>query len=346
MIAPTYTLLSDATMRSFVSVGEGLGMVSEVRRSAPPEVKLSNGAEVLFRSADDPDRLRGPNVSGVWLDEASLMEEEVFTVAIGRLREAGEIGFLTATFTPKGKAHWTYRVFATGGPDVELFRARTSDNPFLHEKFESTTRRQYTSKLAAQELEGEFMDQAGGLFSRAWFPIIDAPDQRIVSRVRAWDLAATVKDEKKADDPDWTVGTLMGKGEGGTFYIQHVRRFRDTPLKVEKAVKDQAEADGKLVHIWMEQEPGSSGVGLIDHYVRKLAGYTFRGERSTGSKEDRAQPFAAAAEGGLVKLVRGGWNKDWLDEIETVPFGKHDDQCDSASLAFNKLTAKRQFWMR
>ena len=143
VVAPTYSMLADSTFRSFVQLAEELGIVAEAKKGAPPSVRLKTGAEVLFRSADEPDRLRGPNLSGVWLDEASLMTQEVFNVSIGRLREAGEQGWLSATFTPKGKGHWTFETF-TGRPDTAIFYAKTSDNPFLPVNFHSTVRKQYT----------------------------------------------------------------------------------------------------------------------------------------------------------------------------------------------------------
>ena len=45
------------------------------------------------------------------------------------------------------------------------------------------------------------------------------------------------------------------------------------------------------------------------------------------------------AEAGNVDIVRAPWNKDWLAEIENFPPDKtgHDDQVDSASLAFSQL---------
>jgi predicted phage terminase large subunit-like protein len=337
--APTYAMLSDATFRMFLQVaGDDLGIVDpgDVKRSAPPSIRLRTGAEVLFRSADDPDRLRGPNLSGVWLDEASLMPVDAFTVAIGRLREGGEQGWLTATFTPKGRMHWTYETFATGRPDTALFACRTSDNPFLPANFEATVRAQYTSALAAQELEGQFIDQGGTLFRRHWFPAVDrAPP--LVATVRAWDLASTPTDEKAARDPDYTAGVLMGKAADRTLYILDVRRIRGSPQQVQDLVLHTARADGRGVQIAMEQEPGSSGKAVIDHYLRLLQGFAFGGRRSTGSKADRAAPLAAQAEGGAVRLVRGAWIKDLLDELELFPFGSHDDQVDAASLALTRL---------
>jgi predicted phage terminase large subunit-like protein len=338
VVAPTYSMLSDATFRMFLGLAQDLGIVDpgEVKRSAPPSVRLRTGAEVLFRSADEPDRLRGPNLSGVWLDEASLMPQDAFTVAIGRLREAGEQGWLTVTFTPKGRGHWTYETFATGRPDTAIFCARTSDNPFLPPGFHETVRRQYTSTLAAQELEGEFIDAGGTMFKRHWFGVVDRIPP-LAGRVRAWDLAATPKDEDKASDPDFTAGVLMGKAHDGTHYVLDVRRLRGTPKEVQALVRHTAGADGRDVVIWMEQEPGSAGVAVIDHYLRLLAGFNFHGQRSTGSKADRAQPLAAQAEGGTVKLLRAPWNAAFLDELELFPFGRHDDQADAASLALAKL---------
>src|SRR5207253_1350463 len=148
--------------------------------------------------------------------------------------------------------------------------------------------------------------------------------------VRAWDLAATPKDEDKARDPDYSAGVLMGRAADGTHYLLDVRRLRGTPQQVQALVLQTAQADGRAVAVAMEQEPGSSGVAVIDHYLRLLNGFNFHGERSTGSKADRAQPLAAQAEGGAVKLVRAAWNKDFLDEIEMFPFGGHDDQVDAA----------------
>jgi hypothetical protein len=236
VVAPTYSMLSDSSLRLFLGLAQEPGIVepSEVKRSAPPSVRLRTGAEVLFRSADEPERLRGPNLSGVWLDEASLMPPEVFPIASGRLREAGEQGWLTATFTPKGRLHWTFEVFATGRPDTALSRARTRDNPFLPAGFHDTVRRQYTSELSAQELEGQFLDAGGVLFRRDWFAVVgQAPPLR--SLVRAWDLAATPKDEDKANDPGAAPGrrgrARPGQAAGRPLEQGPPGRARGLPLR-------------------------------------------------------------------------------------------------------------------
>jgi predicted phage terminase large subunit-like protein len=279
------------------------------------------------------------------LDEGSLMSIDTFNVCVGRLREAGEMGWLSCTTTPKGRANWIHEVFNSGRPNTELIRCATHQNPFLPREFAENIRQQYSTHLARQELEGEFVDTEGGLFKRAWFNVVNSAPN-VTSRVRAWDLASTPRDEGKANDPDWSVGALLGKDNDGNVFVLDVRRLRGSPQQVEQAVRQTAELDGKGTAIWMEEEGGSSGKIVADHYSRLLLGWNFRSERSTGSKGDRAQPFAASCERGLVRLLSGHWNRDFLDEIELFPFGAHDDQIDAASLAFNKLASKKHFWMR
>ena len=86
--APTYPMLADATFRSLQGLAQELGLVGigDVKQSPPPSIKLRTGAEILFRSTDNPETLRGPNLSGVWMDEASLSKQEAFDILIGRLR--------------------------------------------------------------------------------------------------------------------------------------------------------------------------------------------------------------------------------------------------------------------
>ena len=89
-------------------------------------------------------------------------------------------------------------------------------------------------------------------------------------------------------------------------------------MEVERRIAQTALLDQKrplVVDIWMEQEPGSSGVNTIDHYAREvLVGYSFRGDKVTGDKETRAAPLSSAAEAGNVKLVLSQWVEEFLDE--------------------------------
>ena len=151
VIAPTYPMLRDATLRTFMEMLRPL--VADFNRSEMRAV-LTNGTTVLFRSADDPDRLRGPNLGWFWLDEAAMMEPDAWSIMIGRLRELP--GRAWATSTPRGK-NWLYERF-TSGEDYHIVRSSSRDNPFLPPDFVLSLERTYDTEWIAQELEGEFLD--------------------------------------------------------------------------------------------------------------------------------------------------------------------------------------------
>ncbi|WP_440952045.1 phage terminase large subunit [Methanococcoides sp. FTZ1] len=181
---------------------------------------------------------------------------------------------------------------------------------------------------------------AGLYFKREWFEIVDSIPKH-AKKVRFWDLAAT--DEKKAEDPDWTVGCLLAM-DAGIYYVVDVQRVRKNPGAVETLIQQTALADGVDVPILMEQEPGSSGVNVISHYSRHvLAGFNFRGLKSTGNKVVRAGPISAAAANRNVKLVQGNWINAFLAELEQFPEVGHDDQVDALSGAASVLMKKKKF---
>jgi phage terminase large subunit-like protein len=79
----------------------------------------------------------------------------------------------------------------------------------------------------------------------------------------------------------------------------------------------------------MEQEPGSAGATVIDHYRRQVLGpHDFKGVRCTGSKETRAAPVAARIQAGDVFCCRGSWNTELLDELAPSHVGATTTNCE------------------
>src|SRR5262249_31327376 len=62
-------------------------------------------------------------------------------------------------------------------------------------------------------------------------------------------------------------------------------------------------------------------------------------KKVTGSKEVRAEPYAAQVQAGNVMLKAASWNRDFLDGHATSPSGKRKHIVDAAAGAFNKLAA-------
>ena len=121
-------MLRDATLRTFLELARD-GKVLDTWHASEMLARLVNGSEVMFRSADDPDRLRGPNIGWFWLDEAAMMGVDVWNIMLGRLREAPGRAWLTTT--PRGD-NWIYdRWVRKALPGYAMIRSSSRDNPFL-----------------------------------------------------------------------------------------------------------------------------------------------------------------------------------------------------------------------
>jgi predicted phage terminase large subunit-like protein len=232
----------------------------------------------------------------------------------------------------------TYEDPVDGSTKSRLFiPARLEDNPHIDRDEYVRSLGQLDAISKAQILNGDWTVRRGGMkFQREWFPIVQSfpPKSRLV---RYWDLAATAP-KKGNQDPDYTVGLLMAE-QKGQFWIADIVRRRESSGAIDTLIQSVASSDGRSVVIGMEQEPGASGVKVVDDFARRvLKGYSFVPVRATGSKEVRATPFATAAGLGNVFLVQGDWNADFLDELELFPRGAHDDQVDGASGAHELLT--------
>jgi predicted phage terminase large subunit-like protein len=153
--------------------------------------------------------------------------------------------------------------------------------------------------------------------------------------VRGWDFAGTA--DKRAD---WTVGVLIGKCEAG-YVIADVVRKQLTPNDVRRLIRATAELDGREVQIRGPQDPGQAGKAQALDFATLLDGFRVRFAPVTGSKEVRAEPFAAQVEAGRVMMVKAPWNDAFTAELAMFPAGRHDDQVDAATEAYNALIGKR-----
>lgn len=196
------------------------------------------------------------------------------------------------------------------------------------------------SLRAAGQLQQRPQDLIGGMFKRDWFSIVDELPANAKRAVRYWDKAGT----EGGGDP--SAGVLITEHEG-IYYIVDVQRGQWSIDKRNRIMDVTASLDRERfdVSIWVEQEPGSGGKESAEITIKRMAGYDVHAERVTGAKQTRAQPLAAQCEAGNVKLIRGPWNKAFIDEACGFPHGSHDDQIDAAGGAFNKLAKPTRKFM-
>lgn len=317
------------------------------RKNVAETSSLSFG---FLDNANDKYKYQGAEFQFVGVDETTQIAEHNYRYMFSRLRRLKGVPIpirMRGASNPGGEGHdWVKRRFVVEGKSKGriFIPAKLDDNPFLDmEEYEESLNE--LDPITREQLRnGDWeVKTDGSIFDRTWFEILPyAP--MYLKKVRFWDLASS--EVKKGKDPDWTVGLLLGEWKG-IYFIMDVKRFRKTPSDVEAIVRQTAILDGKNVPIFMEQEPGQSGVAQIDHYARNvLKGYNFNGHRATGSKVIRAHPVSSAAQQGRVKIVGGGlWIGEFLDELESFPGGRHDDQVDGLSGAFENIHTSAEIFI-
>lgn len=161
IIAPTYPMLRDVVQKTLFEMLHAAGIAFEFFKSE--ERAIINGCPVLFRSAEHPDRLRGPNLSWAYGDEGALWEEDVWKVILGRLRVGKPSAWITTT--PAG-FNWVWRYWVENARQgYEAIRASSRENRFLPKEYIEDLVDNYAGEYAKQEIDGEFVAFEGLVYS-------------------------------------------------------------------------------------------------------------------------------------------------------------------------------------
>ena len=161
IVAPTYRMLEDVTEPALFASLDKLHWKYEHIRSR--NNIIVGGSTIFLRSAERPERLRGPNLTWLWGDEAALWRDEVWKILLGRLRIGNARGLITTT--PAG-FNWVYYYWAEMQNDsYGMIKASTRENRHLDSDFVQSLEDSYTEEYAEQEIEGGFVTFEGLVYS-------------------------------------------------------------------------------------------------------------------------------------------------------------------------------------
>ena len=180
------------------------------------------------------------------------------------------------------------------------------------------------------------IQREGQMFKPEWLDTVDKIPGKVVERVRYWDKAGS--DGKG----DYTCGVLVAKNDAGHCFIEHVVREQLSYYLRNQKIRRTIDADllreGPTTRGYQEVENGAAGQEAAVNVVKEMRGRPLQMDPvGNKSKEVRASAFASACEAGLVHIVRAPWNQAFVEELMMFPKGKHDDQVDAASGAYNKI---------
>lgn len=303
-----------------------------VIRESVRMIEYPGGGTSQVKSADHPDSLRSEGLDLVVVDETAHIPKfsEVWEQALRPALSDRKGGALFIS-TPKGFNHFCelYKR-AEERDDWAAYQHPTWDNPYIDPGEIEIARLELPSLIFRQEYGAEFVQLAGALFGRDWWLFIEKAPQ--IRYVRYWDLAASTK-----TSADFTVGAKIGLTDKGFLVIADVVRGRWEWPDALRVIGDTARMDGPGVQQGIEGTGTQKGMYQMVIREPSLAGLAFRPIEVQKDKLTRAMPFLARAEQKRVMLVRGAWNKDFIDETCAFPETEHDDQVDTVSGAMQML---------
>ena len=332
IVAPTYPMLKLGAMETILRLVAKAGIATSWNKS-DMELRLLGDRRIIFRSADNPDRLRGANAGWLWLDEVAMMDRDIWPLSIATLRE--QPGRAWMSTTPRGK-DWVYELFAGTHRDYATIRSKTTDNTFLDDSFVETLKQSMTSEMYRQEVDGDFIDPVGAMFQRHWLKTTEVRPHG-AKWFRYWDLASSVK-----QSADYTASVRVCLHDG-VFYIADGIKVKAEWPDVRRIIVDTMRRETDTTHGIEKAQHGLAAVQELRR-IPEIADIAFRGIDVKGDKIQRAMPWAARAEAGAVVVVNGAWCRDFLDEVVAFPSAPHDDYVDAASGAVAMISKPRVEW--
>lgn len=173
VLAPTYTMLQDAAQQAVFNALQCEGIEYDFQGSSNRQVLTfkpgdpnfdSTGGErtpsqIYFRTANNPDRLRGVNLAWFGLDEMTYSDEEAWKILLGRIRDPrARTHTAYGCWTPKGY-DWVWKsMIDQPAASTEVIFATPRENIHLPGDYYDSLKSQYDENWYMQEVEGQYLD--------------------------------------------------------------------------------------------------------------------------------------------------------------------------------------------
>lgn len=299
--------------------------------------EFPNGTLLEFKSADDPESLRGAGLDILWMDEAAFIRsQDAYNVVRPALSD--KQGIVISTTTPKGK-NWFYDLFwnskALADPNVGSVEYRSIDNPFFLEEEWREAQRDYHPLMFKQEYLAMFDAMAGVELSGDWlhyYVLNDIPRLPGSKRPDLDVFMAVDPAISLADDADRFAIAVVGvaKDKSQVYLLDTFAGRIPFPEQIEKIAE--------WYQMWKPQIIGVEAQGyqraLIQQLERSVVHLPVLPIFNATRKTERILGMAPVFKIGKVKLHTrmNDFIEEWLNYDSTVKNPK-DDVLDAVELA-------------
>lgn len=284
-VEPTYDLVKLIAWPRFTSILDSWGIGYDLNKT-DSILTIENGSQIIFRSADNAERLVGFEIADGVVDEIDTLKEahaqDVWVKMLGRCRQRkpdGSPNTLAAVSTPEGFKF----VYKTWGkepkPGYELVRAPTSSNPFLPPGYIDQLKAAYSQSLLSAYLDGEFVNLTSG----SVYPEFDRHANRTTELIRLG--------EHLHVGLDFNVNNMSAVicviRDGSPLVLDELTQIRDTPT-MARVLKENF--PGHAMTIYPDASGGSHksvNASLSDISILRSAGFTVLAHNRNPAVRDR-----------------------------------------------------------
>ena len=195
-----------------------------------PQIQFKNGAEIQFRSTQNPDLLRGEEAHLIIMDEAAYIKDEVVTEVLEPMLLVTNGGWIKIS-TPAGHNHF-YDTYLKGQseefPEYSSYRFPSTANPYVSQEFLELKKKELGEHSIAFRTEylAEFVEDQNAVFR--WQDI-----QKNITNIELIDRATHISRQyvigcDLAKYQDYTVIVVLDVTEK-PYKLVHFERFNRRP---------------------------------------------------------------------------------------------------------------------
>lgn len=299
--------------------------------------EFSNGSLIEFKTADNPQRLRGAGLDWLWIDEAAFIpSDDAWDVVRPALAE--KEGQVVTTTTPHGK-NWFYNTFwspqAVASPRHGRVEYWSIQNPYFPRDEWEELKLTYHPLLFKQEFMASFDSMAGVELQGDWlhyYELMDIPrkadatDKLDVQTFLGVDPAISLSD--KADRFAMILIAVDKHGQG--YLLEEFAGRIPFPEQVEKVMDWAAKYRPSLIGI-----ESNAYQAALEQQLRMMPGIaSIIPVMSKGKKSERILRMAPMFRIGKVKVrqMHKNFIEEWIDYDSTQKNPK-DDVLDAMDIA-------------
>jgi len=336
-IAPTYA----ASMRAWADMIKFLPRKFRTINKSERRIELTNGGSIEFKSADNPDALRGAGLVAAVFDEGAYIDSYVAEDVVMPMMLT-TLGRVLAISSPRAKKGWFWEMFRLGqglDPEYRSWQLGTASNPYVPQAEIDRLERTLPDSVFRREILAEFLDELDTVFGSI---------KHLATATRPTEIrpARRVMGIDWARRHDYTVIVVLEQTAVGVVMVDLVRF---TGLRY----RDQLERVREVYARWQPQqvlgETNNMGEPLVEFL--QDGGMPLEGLTTTGSsKPDLIRQMQLAVEHEAIRFLNDPvLLKEFEDYEETTtatgskfgaPNRQHDDTVIATCLAWRCIAGE------